>query len=148
MLHPRQFTFGAARIRPAKIISNNEAEHGVTKELERLVVQFARFELVARCDPFVGPGPMCDRAFEQGSIFEAVIQNRFEEVEVRDRFGVFQSVADYTKRRKLVLIDELPALRRKEKPIVTGAASSEQQGWLLPVYCSPKQAWRLGSRLA
>ena len=74
-------------------------------------MQFARFELVARCDALVGPRTMSDRTFEQRSIFEAVIQNRFEEVEVRDRFGVFQSVQDYNKRRKLVLTDELPALR-------------------------------------
>ena len=54
---------------------------------------------------------MRDRSFEQSTIIELVIQNRFEEVKVRDRFGVFQSVEDYNKRRKLVLSDELPALR-------------------------------------
>jgi hypothetical protein len=38
---------------------------------------------------------MRDRALEERTIVEAVIQNRFEEVEVRDRFGVFQNVQDY-----------------------------------------------------
>ena len=111
VLHSRQLTFGAARITPAKIICDHEAEHGIAEELERFVVQFARLELVTGSDPLVGPRTMGDRPFEQRSIFEVVIQNRFEEVEVRDRFGVFQSVQDYNKRRKLVLTDELPALR-------------------------------------
>ena len=54
---------------------------------------------------------MSDSAFEQRTIFEVVGENRFEEVKVRNRFGIFQSTADYNKRRKLVeKSDALPAL--------------------------------------
>ena len=50
----------------------------------------------------VGPRTMSDCSFEQSPIFKLVIQNRFEEIEVRNRFGVFQSSTNYNKRRKLV----------------------------------------------
>ena len=54
---------------------------------------------------------MSDRTFEQRTIIEVVGENRFEEVEVRIRFGVLQSAVDYNKRRKLVeKCDVLPAL--------------------------------------
>lgn len=57
---------------------------------------------------------MRDGPLEQRAIFEVVIQNRFEEIEVGNRFGVFQSVQDYNKRRKLVLSDELPAYGKEK----------------------------------
>ena len=41
-------------------------------------------------------------AFEQSSIFEVVSQNRFEEVQIGNRFRIFQNTANYSKRRKLV----------------------------------------------
>ena len=65
---------------------------------------------VAGCNLLVGPRTMSDGSFEQSTIFELVSQNRFEEVQVRNRFGVFQSSTNYSKRRKLVSkSDELPA---------------------------------------
>jgi len=41
--------------------------------------------------------------FKQNPISEAVGQDSLEEIEVRSRrFGIFQNVSDYNKRRKLV----------------------------------------------
>ena len=65
-------------------------------------MQLARLVIVAGCNLLVGPRTMCDCSFEQSPIFKLVIQNRFEQIEVRNRFGVFQSSTDYNKRRKLV----------------------------------------------
>jgi hypothetical protein len=43
---------------------------------------------------------MSDGAFEQSTIFEIVGENRFEEVQIRNRFGIFQSAVDYNKRQR------------------------------------------------
>ena len=65
-------------------------------------MQLARLVIVAGWNLLVGPRTMSDCSFEQSPIFKLVIQNRFEEIEVRNRFGVFQSSTNYNKRRKLV----------------------------------------------
>jgi hypothetical protein len=36
-------------------MGHNTAEHGITQKLERLVVQFAGFEIVSGCDLLVRP---------------------------------------------------------------------------------------------
>jgi hypothetical protein len=54
---------------------------------------------------------MSDGPFEQSTILKVVRENRFEEIQVGSRFGIFQSALDYNKRRKLVeKCDLLPAL--------------------------------------
>ncbi len=54
-------------------------------------MQFARLELVAGRDFLVRPRAMCDGSFEQRTIFEFVSENRFEEVQIGNRFGIFQN---------------------------------------------------------
>ena len=49
----------------------------------------------ARRNFLVRPGTVSDSAFEQRSIFEFVSENRFEKVEIRNRFGIFQNALDY-----------------------------------------------------
>lgn len=74
-------------------------------------MKFASLSFVTRRNFFVRPRPVSDGAFEQSTIFEIVGENRFEEVQIRNRFGIFQSAVDYNKRRKLVeKSDVLPAL--------------------------------------
>ena len=91
VLHPRKFTFRAARIRPAKVVGHDEAEDRIAEKLERFVVQFARFELLTGRDFLMRPRPVCDGPFEQRTIFESVSENRFEEVQIGNRFGIFQN---------------------------------------------------------
>jgi hypothetical protein len=43
-----------------------------------------------------------DGAFQQSAISEVIGQNRFEEVKIGNRFGIFQNALNYSKRRKLV----------------------------------------------
>lgn len=45
----------------------------------------------------VRPRTVRDGSFEQSTIFEVVGKNRFEEVQIRYRFGIFQSTVDYNK---------------------------------------------------
>lgn len=76
-------------------------------------MELAGLELVAGRNFLVRPGTMSNSTFEQSTIFEVVGKNRFEEVEVGNRFRILQSAADYNKRRKLVeKRDVLPALER------------------------------------
>ena len=75
-------------------------------------MKFASLPFVTRRNFLVCPRTMSDRPFEQRTIIEVIGENRFEEVEVRIRFGVLQSAVDYNKRRKLVeKCDVLPALK-------------------------------------
>jgi hypothetical protein len=62
----------------------------------------ASLSLVTRRNLLVRPRTVSDSAFEQSTILELVGENRFEEVQIRNRFGIFQSAVDYNKRRKLV----------------------------------------------
>jgi hypothetical protein len=80
MLHAREFTFGAAGIRLAEVVSDYETENGITEKLQRLVVQFAGLAFVSRGNFLVGPRTMSDGPFEQSTIFEVVRENRFEEI--------------------------------------------------------------------
>lgn len=81
-------------------------------------MEFTSLPFVARRNFLVRPGAMRDRSFEQTTIFEVVRENRFEEVEVRSRFGIFQNAVDYSKRRKLVeKLDVLPALEKRLKKL-------------------------------
>ena len=60
-------------------------------------MKFARLHFVARRDFLVRPGTVSDGSFEQSAIFELVGEDRFEEIEIRNRFGMFQSVGNYNK---------------------------------------------------
>ena len=74
-------------------------------------MEFASLALVTGRNFLVRPRTVSDGPFEQGAIVEVVGQNRFEEVEIGSRFGIFQNALDYNKRRKLVeKCDALPAL--------------------------------------
>ena len=74
-------------------------------------MKFASLPLVTWRNLLMRPRTVSDGTFEQSTIFEFVIENRFEEVQIRDRFGILQSAVDYNKRRKLVeKRDLLPAL--------------------------------------
>lgn|ERR1700752_1031537 len=74
-------------------------------------MKFASLTFITRRNFLVRPRTVSDGAFEQSTIFEIVGENRFEEVQVRNRFGIFQNTVDYNKRRKLVeKSDVLPAL--------------------------------------
>jgi len=66
-------------------------------------VKLSSMVLISRRDLFVSPGAMRYSTFKQNPISEAVGQDSLEEIEVRSRrFGIFQNVSDYNKRRKLV----------------------------------------------
>jgi hypothetical protein len=66
-------------------------------------VQPAGVLLVTGRNLLMGPRTVRDGAFKQSAIIEFVIENCFEEVQVRDRVCcVFQNKRDYNKRRKLV----------------------------------------------
>jgi len=41
------------------------------------------------------PRAMGDGSFQQRTIFELVSENRFEEVQIGNRFGIFQDAVDY-----------------------------------------------------
>lgn len=74
-------------------------------------MKFASLSFVTWRNFLVRPGTVSDSTFEQSTIVEVVGKNRFEEVQIRNRFGIFQSAVDYNKRRKLVeKSDVLPAL--------------------------------------
>ena len=74
-------------------------------------MEFASLAFVTRRNFLVRPRAVRDGPFEQSTIFEVVGQNRFEEVQIGSRFGIFQNALDYNKRRKLVeKCDALPAL--------------------------------------
>ena len=74
-------------------------------------MQFAGLEFVAGSYFLMSPRAVCDGSFEQRAIFKFVSENRFEEVQIGSRFGIFQDALDYNKRRKLVeKCDALPAL--------------------------------------
>ncbi len=85
-----------------KIIRNYQTQHRITKKLERLVVKFTCLPFVSGRYFLVRPRTVSDGPFEQSTIFEVVSKNRFEEVQVRNRFGIFQNALNYSKRRKLV----------------------------------------------
>ena len=118
MLHSREFAFSATWIRVAKIIRNDQTQHRVAQKLERLVVKFTSLLFVSGRNFFVSPGTMSNGTFEQSTIVEVVSKNRLEEVEIRNRFGIFQNTVNYNKRRKLVeKLDRLPALERLLKEL-------------------------------
>ena len=54
-------------------------------------MEFAGLSLVAGRNFFMGPRTVSDGAFEQSTIFEFIRENRFEEVQVRNGFGIFQA---------------------------------------------------------
>jgi hypothetical protein len=111
MLHARELAFGAGGIRVAEIVGDYETKNGIAEKLERLIVQFTSLEFVTRGNFLVSPRTMSDGPFEQSTILKVVRENRFEEIQVGSRFGIFQSALDYNKRRKLVeKCDLLPAL--------------------------------------
>ena len=58
-------------------------------------MQFAGLELVARRYFLMRPRAMRDGSFEQRAIFESVSENRFEEVQIGNLFGIFQNTMNY-----------------------------------------------------
>ena len=74
-------------------------------------MKFARMLLVARRDFLMRPRTMSDGPFEQSTIVELVSQNGFEEIQIGNRFGVFQNALNYKQTPEACLkIDLLPAL--------------------------------------
>src|SRR6185437_10651639 len=65
------------------------------EKLEGLVVEFACLALIAGRHLLVCPGAMRDGAFQQSTIFEVIGEDRFEEIQIRSRFGIFQNVLNY-----------------------------------------------------
>ena len=92
MLHARKLTLGPGGISAAKIICHYQSEHRITKKLERLIVKLTCLLFVTGRDLLMRPGTVSDGAFEQSTIFEFVGQNRFEEVQIGNRFGIFQNL--------------------------------------------------------
>jgi hypothetical protein len=60
-------------------------------------MKFPRLPFVSWRNFLVSPGTVCDGPFEQSTIFEVVRENRFEKVQIRSRFEVFQNARNYTK---------------------------------------------------
>ncbi len=58
-------------------------------------MKFARLLLVAGRNFLMRPRTMRDGPFEQSKIIELVRQNGLEEVQVWNRFGVFQNALNY-----------------------------------------------------
>ena len=58
-------------------------------------MQFASLAFVTRRNFLVRPRTVRDGPFEQSTIFEAVGQNRFEEVQIGNLFGIFQNTVNY-----------------------------------------------------
>ena len=61
-------------------------------------MEFAGLTFVTRRNLLMRPRAVSDGAFEQSTIFESISENRFEEVQVRNSFGIFQNAPDYNKR--------------------------------------------------
>src|SRR5689334_1819743 len=95
MFHARQFPLRTRGVRAAQVIGDYQAQDGVAEKLERFVVKLACFPLVAGRHFFVCPGTMGDGAFQQSTIFEVISEDRFEEIEIRSRFGIFQNAPNY-----------------------------------------------------
>ena len=58
-------------------------------------MQFARLEFVAGRYFLMRPRAVGDGSFEQRAIFESVSENRFEEVQNGNLFGIFQNTVNY-----------------------------------------------------
>src|SRR6185503_1428834 len=59
------------------------------------IVQFARLEFIAWRYFLMRPRAVGDGSFEQRAIFESVSENRFEEVQIGNLFGIFQNTVNY-----------------------------------------------------
>ena len=115
MLHARQLAFSTAGIRTAQIVCYDQSQNRVTEELERFVVQFASFELVAGRNFLMRPRAVRDGPFEQRAIVEFVSENRFEEIEIGNRFGIFQNRRNYKQTPEACLKTELPHKKSTRK---------------------------------
>src|SRR5689334_17109354 len=58
-------------------------------------VEFACLAFVARRNFLVRPRTMRDGAFQQSTIFEVICEDRFQEIQIRNRFGIFQNGLNY-----------------------------------------------------
>ena len=58
-------------------------------------MEFACLALVAGRNFLMRPGTMRDGAFQQSTIFEVISEDRFEEIQIRSRFGIFQNALNY-----------------------------------------------------
>ena len=74
-------------------------------------MEFARLELVAGRDFFMRPRSVCDGTFEQRTICEFVSENRFEEVQIGNRFGIFQNTGNYKQTSEACLKTTQPSQR-------------------------------------
>ena len=75
-------------------------------------MEFACLALIARRHFLVCPRTVRDGAFEQSTIFEVISEDRFEEIQIRNRFGIFQNALNY-KQNAGSLSKKLPALERR-----------------------------------
>ena len=73
---------------------NHQTQNRVAEKFERLVMKFTCLLFVSWRYLLVGPRTVSDGPFEQSTIFEVVSKNRFEEVQIRNRFGIFQNAAE------------------------------------------------------
>src|ERR1041384_7227694 len=128
MLHARQFPFGTCRIRAAKVIGNDQTEDGVAQKLQRLVMEFACLAFITGRDLLVCPGTMRDGAFQQSTIFEVISEDRFEEIEIRNRFGIFQNELNY-KQNAGSCLKSFRRWNRDECSRVTGGCVAVCQTW-------------------
>ena len=58
-------------------------------------MEFACLALIARRHLLVCPRTVRYGAFEQSTIFEVISEDRFEEIQIRNRFGIFQNGLNY-----------------------------------------------------
>src|SRR5689334_21744040 len=58
-------------------------------------MEFACLALVSGRDLLVCPRTMRDGAFQQCTIFKVISEDRFEEIQIRNRFGIFQNGMNY-----------------------------------------------------
>jgi hypothetical protein len=74
----RKLTLGHFRVRAEEGVGDDESEHGVADELERLVVQRARLALAAGPDRLVRPRAVRQRALQKSAVAKLVIDSLFE----------------------------------------------------------------------
>ena len=92
-------------------------------------MQFACLALIARRHLLVCPRTVRDGAFEQSTIFEVISEDRFEEIQIRNRFGIFQNALNYKQ--------NAGSLSKK----ASGAGMETNALWITDGYVVVEPAW-------
>src|SRR5205085_3051562 len=101
VLHAREFAFGKLRVRAEEGVGDDEAEHGVADEFERLVVERAGLLLLARAHALVRPRAVRERALKEASVVESIVEFLFERGDVRRvRVVLLRHARDCNKKRR------------------------------------------------